>query len=125
MPGVLAHLIAGNAMFLIGTVIIHKFSKLPSSTQNILLLYGVCIFSSIIPDFFLALYFVFHVGTYESLIVFHDQLHHFVSPIATIFFVVLAGLDIIKKKPIWVMGPVCIILHVIMDSIIREGSVYF
>ena len=72
MPGVFAHLIAGNAMFLIGTVIIQKFSSIPNSTQNILLLYGVCIFSSIIPDFFLSLYYLFNFGSFRSLILFHE-----------------------------------------------------
>ena len=124
MPGVFAHLIAGNAMFLIGTVIL-QFSSIPSSTKNILLLYGVCIFSSIIPDFFLSMYFVFHVDSYQNLLVFHNELHHIVSPLATVIFVILSGLNVIKKKAIWIMGPFCIILHVIMDAVINESSVYF
>jgi len=125
MPGFIPHFIAGNAMFLIGSVFIQKFSKLQYNSTNVILLYVVCIFSSILPDFVLSIYYIFNIGSYADLVIIHAQFHQIVSPIAAVVFVILAGLDIIKKKAIWIMAPICIILHIIMDATISESSVYF
>ena len=123
MPGFIPHFIAGNAMFLLGGIYIQRYTDIPMTTKNNLILYGVCIGSSIIPDFPLGLYHILSFGTFETLVVYHSQLHLIISPIASITFIILAWLNLIKKKQIWIMGVFCIFLHIIMDANLHEIGV--
>jgi len=125
MPGFIPHFIAGNAMFLIGSYFIQKYTSILYNHQNKIFLYIVCILSSIIPDFPLGFFYLFNFGTFESLVSYHAQLHLIISPLATISFIILASLNAIKKQPIWIIGLLCIFLHIFMDATIHEIGVWF
>lgn len=124
MPGFIPHFIAGNAMFLLGSYYIQNYTQLPYTTTNKTLLYLICITSSILPDFPLALYYSLQVGSFETLVKPHALLHYIISPLAVVFFI---GLDVVypvKKRPLWIMGILCIILHIFMDSILSETGIW-
>ena len=124
MPGFILHFIAGNALFLIGSYGIQNYTQLELTWKKQILLYGVCIGSSIIPDFPLALYFAFHLGSYDLLLQPHAQLHYIISPLAVILFIILSFIFPVKNKPIWIMGIFCILIHIIMDSLIQETGIW-
>ena len=124
MPGFIPHFIAGNAMFLIGSYCIQTYSHMQNNIKNQLSLYIICITCSIIPDFPLALYYVLHVGSYESLVQPHALLHLIISPAAVILFIALNFIYPVKKKPLWIFGILCILLHILMDATIQETSIW-
>jgi len=124
MPGFIPHFIAGNAVFLIGSYFITNYTKIQYTTKNKLLLYFICISCSIIPDFPLALYYGLHVGTYNTLIEPHTLLHYIISPAAIFIFIILDLVYPIKKRPFWIIGILCIIIHIIMDSLITETGIW-
>jgi len=124
MPGFIPHFIAGNAMFLIGSYYIQNYTDLDLTRQKQAILYFVCITASIIPDFPLALYYALHIGSFEMLARPHVMLHYIISPLSVILFIGLSMIYPVKNKPIWVIGILCIILHIFMDACISETGVW-
>lgn len=124
MPGFIPHFIAGNAMFLIGSYVIQNHTSLELTRKKHVLFYLICIATSIIPDFPLALYYAFHIGSYELLVQPHATLHYIISPLAVVFFITLNFIFPVKNKPIWIFGILCILLHIILDSFIQETGVW-
>lgn len=124
MPGFIPHFVAGNAMFLIGSYYIQNHTDLEFNKSKQFGFYSICIISSIIPDFPLALYYAFHLGSYQLLIGPHAMLHAIISPIAVIFFITLNTVFPVKNKPIWIFGILCILLHIVMDAIIQETGIW-
>lgn len=124
MPGFIPHFVAGNAMFLIGSTIIHKYATLEMTRKNTFILYFICICCSIIPDFPLALYYLFHIGTIDFLMQPHILLHKIISPIAVFIFIIFSLIFPSKYKPFWAVGVLCILLHILMDALIQESSLW-
>lgn len=124
MPGFIPHFIVGNAMFLLGSYYIQHHTQIAYNKKTILLLYFICIGCSIIPDFPLALYYGFHVGSFETLVEPHAFLHYIISPLAVFSFIILDLVHPVKKRPLWAIGILCIIIHIIMDAIIQETGVW-
>ena len=124
MPGFIPHFVAANAMFLIGSYYIQNYTDLVLTKKKHVLLYAVCLFSSIIPDFPLALYYAFHIGSFEVLVHPHAFLHYIISPIAVVFFIMLNYVYPVKNKPIWIIGILCILLHIMMDALIQETGLW-
>lgn len=124
MPGFIPHFIAGNAMFLIGSFVIQNYTQLELSRKQHVLFYLICITASIIPDFPLALYYGFHIGSYDLLLQPHATLHYIISPLAVFFFIMLNFIFPVKNKPIWIVGILCILLHIVLDSFIQETGIW-
>lgn len=124
MPGIIPHLLAGTNMFLVGEFYFHYKSKMTHPPVDHVLLLGVTLFFSLFPDFPLGLYYMFNLYSPEILMDFHITLHTIITPIS------LAGLLIIKyvvntkKEPIWIMGIICILIHITMDTYIHEGGLW-
>lgn len=124
MPGFIPHFIAGNAMFLIGSYIIQSHTQLEFTRSKQLLLYFICIVCSIIPDFPLALYYGLHIGSYKLLIQPHAYLHRIISPLAVILFIIVSLITPLKNRSIWIIGIICILLHILMDAFISETGIW-
>lgn len=124
MPGFIPHFIAGNAMFLIGSYYIQNYTTLELNIKKQSLLYLVCITASIIPDFPLALYYAFHIGSFELLAKTHSFLHYIISPLSVLFFIGISIIYPVKNKSIWIIGIMCIILHILMDALIQETGIW-
>ncbi len=124
MPGIIPHLLAGTSMFLVGEFYFHYKSKIIHPPVDHVLLLGVTLFFSLFPDFPLGLYYMFNLYSPEILMDFHITLHTIITPLS------LAGLLIIKyvvntkKEPIWIMGIICILIHITMDTYIHEGGLW-
>jgi hypothetical protein len=122
MPGPILHLIAGSAMFIIGRYYFKSYFDEPDKAKKLLLLAGVCLIFSIIPDFFLIIYYTTYIFSYCELLPYHDLLFFISGPIAIIGLLILKFRVDIKAKPVWIMGMWCILLHVTMDLFIPDMS---
>ena len=124
MPGFIPHFIAGNAMFLIGSYVIQNHTKLEFTRSKQILLYLICIFCSIIPDFPLALYYGLHIGSFDLLVKPHAYLHRIISPLAVIIFIIASLITPLKNRLLWIIGILCILLHILMDAYISETGIW-
>jgi hypothetical protein len=124
MPGFLPHFIMGNVFFFIGWQYLKNFSDETYYGRDYLLLYIVCIFGSIIPDFPLGLYYLFGISSFTTLLRYHIILHLIISPLAVISFIILNSVSNSRSKPIWLFGVICVIVHVLMDATIEEMGVW-
>ncbi len=125
MPGFFPHFIMGHAVFLVGVAILKKTWNQILTRNYLLLLYIVCISASIIPDFPLGIYIVFHIGSRPQLLPIHAYVHQIITPIAFALFLVLSLITEQKKRPIWALGLVCILIHVLMDYLIEEMGIWW
>lgn len=123
MPGVIPHLLAGFAMFFVGLFCFRTYFADKDVSEKLLLLV-ICLVFSCVPDFFLGLYHVFHVLSFEVLVPYHIFFHLIFTPISIVVLLLLKFKIDVKRKHIWVMGFSCIILHIIMDLIIHEGGMW-
>jgi hypothetical protein len=119
MPGVIPHLIASSILFVIGKYHFRNYFEGDHKTKEQLLLAGVCIFFSIIPDFFLGIYYTTHLLPYRTLLDYHQFTHLVLSPIAIGALILLIYRVDIKRKPIWIMGVWSISLHLAMDFFVH------
>jgi hypothetical protein len=118
MPGVIIHLMAGSIMFFIGWLYYNKYFEHNDKTKKLLLLLCVCLLFSIIPDFFLGIFYITHIFPKYMFMKYHDFLHIALIPIAISSLLIINILNP-KTKPIWTMGLLSIILHIIMDFLIN------
>jgi membrane-bound metal-dependent hydrolase YbcI (DUF457 family) len=119
MPGLIPHLIAGSALYLIGRYSFRKyFDGAQKSTERFLLLF-ICLLFSIIPDAFLGIYYATNLLPFETLLPHHITTHLIITPIAFVFFLLLIIIDS-KRKPIWFLGICAVVVHIIMDQFIQE-----
>ena len=124
MPGFIPHFLTGNLIFLSSYIILSSIPSFQHRKKDTLFLYGVCIICSIIPDFPLGLYYLFHISDFNTLVEYHALLHKIISPAAVIIFILFSVFNIIKKKHIWIIGIVCIIIHIFLDATIEEMGVW-
>jgi len=120
MPGAIPHLLAGCAMFVVGLLVFHTYFKGRTREKVYLLL--VCLLFSLIPDFVLALYYIFDFSSFRALLPYHVELHYIIIPF-TLVILLLLFVTNVRRKPIWIMGCFCILLHIGMDLIIPESGV--
>ena len=123
MPGVIPHLVAGFAMFFIGLFCFRKYFADKNASEKMLLL-GVCLLFSCVPDFFGGLYHVFHLLPFETVEPYHFSLHLIITPVSLVVLLLLKFKFDVKREPIWVMGFCCIVVHIVMDLFINEGSMW-
>ena len=124
MPGALPHVIAGCLMFIIGKYHFKSYFDGEDKTKERFLLLLVCFSFSFVPDFVLIIYSVTRIS--PSHIVFWLQsLFHFATFLMAITILIVLKYDInIKREPIWIMGMLSIILHVLMDLFIPEYGIW-
>lgn len=121
MPGLIPHLLAGSAMILIGRRYYTKyFHEHPSEIRNLIIVSLIC---SILPDFFLGIYYTFKILPFSILLQYHQLLHLIMTPTAIVILLALQFKIDIKRRPIWTIGLCCILLHIVMDSFIQEHGV--
>ena len=120
MPGALPHISAGVALFIIGIIYFKGYLAEEKNCKRLFYLLFVCLFFSIIPDFFLIIYYIGHVSTFCSILPYHNMLHIIFFVFSIVFLLILNFLINIKSKPIWTIGMLCVIVHITMDVIIPD-----
>ena len=124
MPGALPHLIAGCTMYIIGRYYFKSYFDKNNKTKEKLLLAVVCLSFSFIPDVFAIIYHTTYILPFGILIQYHILAHLIFTPTAITILLILKYRVDTKKGPIWIMGLWCILLHIIMDLLIQETSVW-
>jgi hypothetical protein len=126
MAGLIPHLIAGSAVYLISRYSFRTFFNGPQKKKERLLLLFICLFFSMIPDVFLAIYYVANPIPIETHAPFqiNTQFHMIIVPITIVVSLFLIIIDS-KRKPIWLFGICAVILHIIMDQLILEHGFFF
>jgi hypothetical protein len=121
MPGAIIHLITGSVLYLIGRVSFRNYFKENQKLKKNLLLATVCITFSLLPDFFLGIYYLTHLEPASVLMPYQEFTHLQLTPIAIGVLIPIALLDA-KRRPLWIMGITALILHIIMDLYIVETN---
>jgi hypothetical protein len=124
MAGLLPHLIAGCALYLIGRVYYRKYFQGDNTIKQQLLLPVVCILFSLLPDLFLGIYYSTHIEPFDTFLPYQIISHILFIPLGICFLLILIIQADRKRRPIWIMGIVALILHVIMDLILQETSLF-
>jgi len=124
MPGIIPHLFVGTGMFFIGEFYIHYKSKIIHSPIDHALLLCVTLFFSLFPDFPLGLYYLFNLYSLQILMEYHTLLHTIITPISIGGLLIIKYVVNTKKEPIWIMGLICILIHITMDTYIHEGGLW-
>lgn len=124
MPGALPHLIAGCAMYLIGRYYFKRYFDGKEKIKERLLLALVCISFSFIPDFFLIIYYITYMMPKESFVVYHDLFSLILIPVSLGGLLLIRYVMNTRRKPIWTMGFLCILLHIVMDVFFEETSIW-
>jgi hypothetical protein len=125
MPGFFPHFLAGCAMFVIGRYYFKKYFDGNEKIRERLLLAVVCISFSFLPDIVLVFYYVTHYFSFGGLLPYHNFVHLLMIPIAVGALVIIRFFIDLKRKPIWIMGFWCILLHITMDLLIQETGIWF
>lgn len=131
MPGVIPHLIAAGAMFVVGRFAFKSYFD-NNHREQMILAVG-CVFFTGISDFFAI---IFHLSNFFSdvlninrllqpaLWMWLNELMRYIFFPAAIIGLIASFVIETKRKPIWIMGMLCIILHIIMDTFIQESGVW-
>jgi len=124
IPGAIPHLIAASAMFIVGRYYFKNYFDGYDKTKERFLLAVVCISFSFLNDFGLIIYYATHILPFETFLQYHDFVFLISGPIAIGGLVMLKFWGNVKRKPIWIMGLWCILLHIVMDLFIGESGVW-
>lgn len=124
MAGALTHLAAGFILFIIGYYVFKSYFKGENKTKDILVLLFVCLGFSIIPDFFLIIYYITYISSFEEFLYYH----YFIN-IIIIMIVIISPFLIkynVKKesRPIFIMAISSLTFHIIMDLLVEETSLW-
>jgi membrane-bound metal-dependent hydrolase YbcI (DUF457 family) len=121
MPGALIHLIAGSILYIIGRITFRTYFKGDQKLKKELLLTTVCLLFSILPDFFLGIYYLTHLEPESVLMRYQEFTHLILTPISVGALIPIILLDK-KRRPLWIMAAIALILHIIMDLYIGETN---
>jgi len=121
MPGAIPHLITGSVLYLIGRYSFRTYFKGDQKIKKELLLAIVCLTFSLIPDFFLGIYYLVHLEPFKTLLPYQVFTHLVLTPVAIGILLPIILVDI-KRRPIWIMGASALVLHIIMDLFIIETN---
>jgi len=115
MAGLIIHLIVGSSLYLIGRYHFKTYFVADQKTMENLLLAGVCLIFSLLPDFFLGLYYTIHLLPFQILLTYRNYTHFILTPLAIGVLILLIYKVDIKRKPLWIMGVWALALHLIID----------
>jgi membrane-bound metal-dependent hydrolase YbcI (DUF457 family) len=121
MPGVIPHLVVGSILFLIARVSFRTYVKGDQKLKKEVLLAVVCLLFSILPDFFLGLYYLARLEPESILMRYQEFSHLILTPVAIGVLIPIILLDR-KRRPLWIMGVIALSLHIIMDLLIVETN---
>ncbi len=122
MSGLIPHLIAGSALYLVGIYYYKTFFK--ENNIKKLQLALICLTFSLIPDVFLGIFYTTNLSSFQTLLPYHVFAHLIITPIAIGIFIVLLFRVDKKRKPIWIIGIWALLLHIIMDLLIEEKNLF-
>ena len=125
MPGAIPHIITGIAMAILGRYYFKSYFDGKEKNKEKILLVFVCLLFSVIPDFFLIIFYSTKIFSFEFFLYLHDIIHIVIGPIAIFFLIVLKYGPEVKWKPIWIMGFWSILVHLFMDIFISEYNLWF
>jgi membrane-bound metal-dependent hydrolase YbcI (DUF457 family) len=121
MPGAVIHFIAGSILYIIGRISFRTYFKDDQKLKKDILLAVVCLLFSILPDFFLGIYYFTHLESESVLMGYQEFSHLILTPVAIGVLIPIILLDR-KRRPLWIMGAIALILHIIMDLYILETN---
>jgi uncharacterized membrane-anchored protein len=124
MAGLIPHLIAGCALYLVGRYYYRTYFEGDNKTKKQLILAIVCIAFSLIPDIFLGTYYTTHILSFSTLMPYQIFAHFILIPIAIVILALLIFRFDTKRKPIWIMGIAALALHFIMDLFLEEAGLF-
>jgi hypothetical protein len=121
MPGAIIHLITGPVLYIIGRYSFRSYFKDNQKRKKEILLAVVCLTFSLIPDFFLGIYYLTHLEPASVLMPYQVFSHLVLTPIAIGVLIPIILVDA-KRRPIWIMGASALVLHIILDLFIIETN---
>ena len=124
MPGAIPHLVAASAMFLIGIFYFKNYFKGKDKLKEKLLLAFICLNFTFIPDVILIIYYLTRIYPKEIFEPYQILFVLILIPISIVSLIIIKYVINTKKEPIWIMGFLCILLHITMDSFIEEINVW-
>jgi hypothetical protein len=121
MPGALIHLATGAALYLVGRVSFKSYFTGEQKRKNNLLLLLVCLVFSMLPDFFMGIYYLTHLEPASVLMPYQIFTHLVLTPAAIGVLLSISILDR-TRRPLWIMGTTALTLHIILDFLIVETN---
>jgi hypothetical protein len=121
MPGVIIHLLTGSVLYLIGRIIFRTYINGPLKFRKNVFLAIACLIFSILPDFFLGIYYLTHLEPEKILMPYQTFTHAVLTPIAIVILLLAVAFDK-RRRPLWLMGASALFLHIILDLFIQESN---
>ena len=124
MPGIIPHLLAASALFVIGSLYYGRRFEEGHKTREYGFLLLACFAGSFFPDVILGSYYLFHIFTYDLLEPYHFYFTLLLGPVSLGLLVVIILFGHCKRKHLWIMGVGAVLLHVFMDFTIQEQGLW-
>ena len=124
MPGEIIHLFTGVGIFIAAEFYLRYKFKNDLKKRDHILLFGVSILFSVIPDFPLGLYYIFNISSKHILLGYHILLHQIITSVSFVLLLFLLFFKKSKTSIIWIVGLICILVHIAMDLYIHEGGIW-
>ncbi len=124
MPGAIPHIIAGFSLFIISIYYFKNYINEKNKSVKLFLFLFTCIIFSIIPDFFLIIYYLTYLYPFNYILSYHNLLHLILLLTALITLIFTRNILKIKNKPIWIIGILSILLHITMDLLIPDNNLW-
>lgn len=124
MPGAIPHIIAGLSLFIISKYYFKNYINEKNKYLKLFLLLFTCLTFSIIPDFFLIIYYTTYLYPFNYILTYHNLLHLILFLTALITLIFFRNFLKIKNKPILIIGISAILLHITMDLLIPDYSLW-
>jgi hypothetical protein len=124
MPGAIPHLITGAALYFMGRYSFRQYFKGDQNTKKRVFLAAVCLIFSLIPDFFLGIYYLTHLEPVKVLMPYQIQTHLLFTPLTIGPLIPIIVIDK-KRRPIWIMGAIALLLHILLDYFLIETNFLF
>jgi hypothetical protein len=109
-------------MFIIGRYYFKRYFD--GKIKEQLLLLFVCLFFTFLPDIFLIIWYATRILPICIFYLYHDFTQLILLPVSIVALLILIFLVDIRRKPIWIMGFLSILLHIVMDLFISDSSVF-
>ncbi len=127
MPGAIPHITAAFTLFIIGRYYFKNYFTENNKYKKLLLLGFTCLLFSTIPDIFLIIYYITNTFSWTSfcaIVPYHNLMHIILFIIGFFGLIFIKFFTNIKSKPIWIMGMWALLLHITMDLLIPDTSIW-